>query len=208
MNPHKPYHHGNLRADLLQAAVRLIAEVGPTAFTLREVARRAGVSHNAPYRHFQDRDDLLGAVAGEGFRQLNEAMVTAAAQESRSQDRLKVAGTAYVAFALRRPEHFAVMFDAPAPNGEDHGHQEAGKQAFDTLLSLVRACQDEGSLPEGSSADFALLAWTMVHGIAKLATTGRLPYRSNAEILKFARFVIDQSLPRPSQGGQGDRTPR
>jgi hypothetical protein len=141
---------------------------------------------------------LLEAVADEGFRQLNEAMLAAATPESKTQDRLKVAGTAYVAFALRRPEHFAVMFDAPTPNGKNHGHTPAGKQAFDTLLSLVKACQDEGRLPAGNSIDFALLAWTMVHGIAKLATTGRLPYRSNAEILKFARFVIDQSLPRPS----------
>jgi AcrR family transcriptional regulator len=197
MTSDKPYHHGNLRADLLQAAILLIAENGPTTFTLREVARRAGVSHNAPYRHFRDRDDLLEAVADEGFRQLNKAMLTAAARESGTQDRLKVAGTAYVAFALRRPEHFAVMFDAPTPNGKNHGQTEAAKQAFNTLLSLVEACQNAGRLPSGSPIDFALLAWTMVHGIAKLATTGRLPYRTNAEILKFARFVIDQSLPRP-----------
>jgi AcrR family transcriptional regulator len=199
MNSHKPYHHGNLRADLLQAAIRLIAEVGPTAFTLREVARRAGVSHNAPYRHFQNRDDLLEAVADEGFQELNAAMLAAAARRSRAPDRLKLAGAAYVAFALRRPQHFAVMFDAPVTAGKNHGQTEAGKQAFGTLLTLVKACQDEGRLPTGSAADFALLAWTMVHGIAKLATTGRLPYRTNAEILKFARFVIDQSLPRPGE---------
>src|SRR6266404_3557169 len=68
----KPYHHGHLREVLLQAAIQLIAEVGPAAFTLREVARRAGVSHNAPYRHFPDREDLLAAVAAQGFRELNE----------------------------------------------------------------------------------------------------------------------------------------
>ena len=69
----KPYHHGNLREALLEAAIRLIAEVGPTAFTLREVARRAGVSHNAPYRHFHDREDLMAAVAAQGFRELTPA---------------------------------------------------------------------------------------------------------------------------------------
>ena len=66
----KPYHHGNLREVLLESALRLIAEVGPTGFTLRELARRAGVSHNAPYRHFRDRDDLMAAVATQGYRDL------------------------------------------------------------------------------------------------------------------------------------------
>src|SRR6266702_3244482 len=78
VNKLKPYHHGNLREALLLAAIRLIGEVGPTAFTLREVARRAGVSHNAPYRHFRDRDDLMAAVAAQGFRELTQAMVEAA----------------------------------------------------------------------------------------------------------------------------------
>jgi len=109
----KPYHHGNLREALLGAAIRLIAEVGPTAFTLREVARRAGVSHNAPYRHFRDRDDLMAAVAAQGFRELTRAMIEAAAPKSDPLDRLKHAGLGYVTFALRRAEHFTVMFDAP-----------------------------------------------------------------------------------------------
>ena len=84
----KPYHHGNLREALLEAAIRLIAEVGPTAFTLREVSRRAGVSHNAPYRHFRDRDDLMAAVAAQGFRELTQAMVESAGQRTDAVDRL------------------------------------------------------------------------------------------------------------------------
>src|SRR5581483_949343 len=71
----KPYHHGDLREALMRAAEALIGEVGPRAFTLREVARRAGVSHNAPYRHFASRDDLLRAVAAEGFERLRTTMI-------------------------------------------------------------------------------------------------------------------------------------
>ena len=74
----RPYHHGNLKEALLAAAVEAIAESGPRGFTLREAARRAGVSHNAPYRHFRDRDDLLAAVAADGFDRLGEAMTRAA----------------------------------------------------------------------------------------------------------------------------------
>src|SRR5262249_41544428 len=139
----KPYHHGNLREALLEAAIRLIAEVGPTAFTLREVARRAGVSHNAPYRHFRDRDDLVANVAAQGFRELTQAMLDAAAQQFDALNRLKRAGLGYVKFALRRPEHFTVMFDAPVSKHHPSS-EEAAKQAFGTLTEFVKGSQDTG----------------------------------------------------------------
>jgi AcrR family transcriptional regulator len=191
----KPYHHGNLREALLEAAIRLIAEVGPTAFTLREVARRAGVSHNAPYRHFRDRDDLMAAVAAQGFRELTRAMIEAAAPKADALERLKHAGLGYVTFALRRPEHFTVMFDAPISKRKYPDSVAAAEEAFATLVAFVKNCQDAGQLPSGDLHQMALLAWTMVHGIAKLAITGRLPFQSNGAVLKFAEFVINQSLP-------------
>ena len=195
MKSRKPYHHGNLQEALLRAAIGLIGEVGPMAFTLREVARRAGVSHNAPYRHFRDKEDLITAVAEEGYRELNSLMLAAAGKHPRALNRLKYAGLAYIEFALRRPEHFAVMFDAPL---SEKRHVEVigpAKEAFSTLMALVKNAQEEGDLVSGDSGGFALLAWTMVHGVAKLAITGRLPYRTKADIMKFASFVIDQSLP-------------
>src|SRR5260370_9284273 len=191
----KPYHHGNLREALLEAAIRLIAEVGPTAFTLREVARRAGVSHNAPYRHFRDRDDLMAAVAAQGFRELTQAMMDAGGQRTDALDRLKHAGLGYVSFALRRPEHFTVMFDAPLSKRKHPDSAEAAEQAFGTILGFFNGVQAAARLPSGELRQMALLAWTMVHGSAKLAITGRLPFHSNGEVLKFAEFVIDQSLP-------------
>jgi AcrR family transcriptional regulator len=195
MRRQKTYHHGNLREALLEAALRLIAEVGPGGFTLREVARRAGVSHNAPYRHFRDREDVLAAVATQGFRELTRAMLDASEKEPDSLERLKLAGLAYVAFALRRPEHFAVMFDAPVSKERSGESARASEEAFGALVNLVKSCQDERRLESRSTTDLALLAWTMVHGIAKLAGAGRLPYKGMAGVLKFARFVIDESLP-------------
>ncbi len=191
----KPYHHGHLREALLRTAIELIAEVGPAGFTLRAVARRAGVSHNAPYRHFPDRVDLLAAVAGEGFRELTQAMLDAAKPQAQALGRLKRAGLAYVEFALRRPEHFTVMFDAPISKQQTPELAEAAQQAFGVLVNLVTSCQEERRLPSGDPHQFALLAWSMVHGIAKLATAKRLPYQPRADILKFAKFVIDESLP-------------
>jgi AcrR family transcriptional regulator len=190
-----PYHHGNLREALLESAIRLIAEAGPAAFTLREVARRAGVSHNAPYRHFHDKGDLLAAVAAEGYNELTAAMTAAGAAATSPRERLRHAGLAYVAFALRRPEHFTVMFEAAPAKHQRPEAEEARKLAFATLLAFVEQCQQKNQLPPGDPLPFALLAWTWVHGIAKLAITGRLPFRSRAKVLRFAEFVIDQSLP-------------
>jgi hypothetical protein len=110
-------------------------------------------------------------------------------------DRLKQAGLAYIAFALRRPEHFAVMFDGPVSLKTEHpGSSEAAKEAFTTLVSFVQGCQRSGQFPPGDPQRFTLLAWSMVHGVAKLAITGRFPFRTKAEILKFAGSVIDESL--------------
>jgi AcrR family transcriptional regulator len=201
MKKRKPYHHGNLQEALLRAAIGLIGEVGPMAFTLREVARRAGVSHNAPYRHFQDKEALMTAVAAEGYRELTNGMLDAAGKQSRAVDRLKHAGLAYVEFALRRPEHFAVMFDAPLSEQRHFDPIGAAKEAFSALVGFVKAAQKEGELVSGDSGEYALLSWTMVHGVAKLAITGRLPYRTKAGIMKFASFVIDQSLPMARTSG-------
>jgi AcrR family transcriptional regulator len=208
MRQAKPYHHGNLRATLLKAALRLISEVGPTAFTLREVARRAGVSHNAPYRHFRDREELMAAVSTEGYGELTRTMHEAIVHESNPLTRLKQAGLAYVKFALHRPEHFAVMFDAPASKPSEKlcfnpakmkikypEAAEAAETSFRALMTLVEACQQEGVLRDGDTKELALLAWSMVHGIAKLAITGRLPFSSQKEILRFAEFVMENSLP-------------
>jgi hypothetical protein len=100
-----------------------------------------------------------------------------------------------VKFALRRPEHFTVMFDSPVSESKTPDSAKAAQESFATLMNLVRECQAEGQLPSGDLRQFALLAWTMVHGVAKLATAGRLPFASESDTLKFASFVIDQSLP-------------
>jgi len=200
MKKPKPYHHGNLQEALLESAISLIAEVGPAGFTLREVARRAGVSHNAPYRHFRDKEELLARVAAQGYMELAKAMTEAAGRQTQSLEGLKQAGLAYVSFALRRPEHFTVMFDAPFSKDSYPEAAEASEHAFSVLVRLVKDCQEKGQIAAGDQLDFALLAWTMVHGIAKLAITQRLPYGSKSRILTFARFVIDESLPLKKRG--------
>ena len=184
----RPYHHVELKQTLLDAAVALIAEVGPQAFTLREVARRASVSHNAPYRHFTDKDDLLAAVASEGFDRLTKSMKTAMAKGRTAAERLRLAGRGYVQFALHWPQHILVMFEASAPGPARPEYAAAGQRAFQTLLDAIIAVQAEGGLPKGDPQPYAVVAWAGVHGLAKLAISGRLPFGAK-QALDFADYV-------------------
>ena len=186
-----PYHHGNLKETLIESALGLIAGQGPAGFTLREVARRAGVSHNAPYRHFRDKQELLAEVAAQGFDRLTESMQEALAAGTGPLDRFRLSGRGYVAFALRWPEHFAVMFETHLAHEKYPQLAAAGARAFEVLTSLVRACQAAGLLREGDTERYALLAWSLVHGIAKLATGGQFPSSSKKNVLEFCDFATD-----------------
>jgi AcrR family transcriptional regulator len=192
-----PYHKENLRQTLIAAAVGLVGEVGPRAFTLREVARRAGVSHNAPYRHFAAKDDLLAAVAEEGFAQLTASMRKWMRRGADAIDRLQLSGCGYVDFALRWPNHFQVMFDLPLESLVDRMTNPAGAEAFNVLLDCILAAQQSGQLPAGDPMPQALTCWSLMHGISKLSVSGNLPM-SRAATLKFVRGatrVLSGGLP-------------
>ena len=192
----RPYHRGNLKQSLLDSAVALIGEVGPQAFTLREVARRADVSHNAPYRHFHDKDDLLAAVAAQGFDRLTESMKKTMAKGRDAAERFRLAGRGYVEFALRWPRHTLVMFEGPKPAEQRPEHAECAQRAFQTLLDAITAAQAEGALPKGDPEQLAIAAWSGVHGLAKLAIGGQIPFDPK-ETLKFADYltlVLEQGM--------------
>jgi len=120
-------------------------------------------------------------------------MLDGTGQQPDAIQRLKDAGLAYVRFALTRPEHFTVMFDAPVLQGDRREPAEAGQQAFGTLLKCVKRCQDEGRLRSGDTLELALLAWSMVHGIAKLAITGCLPLWVDYRNLQVCR-ILDRPI--------------
>jgi AcrR family transcriptional regulator len=195
------YHHGDLRRALLDAALALIAEAGPRGFTLREVARRAGVSHNAPYRHFRDKDELVAAVAIEGFDKLTRKMQRAAARGATPVERFHQAGLGYVEFALASPQHYTVMFDVRGVAAASAGVAAASARASGVLIDAVEECRSAGAIVCESTMSGALFAWALVHGIAKLAIAGWLPGRSRAAILRFADAAFEQCYrgmaPRP-----------
>jgi AcrR family transcriptional regulator len=176
------YHHGALRQALLDSALQLVTEQGVQAVTLREVARLAGVSHNAPYHHFADKAALIEALAAECFTALAVALQSAIDRTSGSaRDKFLASGGAYVGFAYQNQAVFRLMFrpelrrsalalDSPEAAGA--ALLSCVGAAHDVLIRSIVACQAEGSLPAGEPATYALAAWSTVHGLATLLLDG------------------------------------
>ncbi len=164
------YHHGDLQNALIAATLDLITEQGNEAFTIREVARRAGVSHTAPYRHFTDKAALLAVVARQGFDMLVEHLLTRIANfPDDPLMRFKYSGIAYIEFAVDHPAHYRVMF-GPDKSGsrENAAVRKSADTAFQILLDCIEACQAGGLIRPGNSMEMALSAWSMVHGFSML----------------------------------------
>jgi AcrR family transcriptional regulator len=173
------YHHPDLRQTLLDHAARLIKSDGLRDFSLRKLAAEAGVSHAAPYRHFESKEEILATLMLEGHRRLRTELL--AARDScrgKCADKLLALGRAYLGFASSHPEYLAVMFSresmaAAASLREKLAIHEEDHDSFGVLHGLVKACQAEGSLDAKSDAGFmSLLIWSEVHGLALLRNEG------------------------------------
>jgi AcrR family transcriptional regulator len=161
----RAYHHGDLRVALLLAAGKILEKEGVEALSLREVARRAGVSHNAPYRHFPEREGLLAALAAEGFAMLGQAQREAAAAGG-----MRAMGEAYVRFALAHPQRFRLMFGGRISIERHPQLREVATKTFEVLAGALSA-----RVPEAQGArDSSIAAWALVHGLAQLLLGGRI----------------------------------
>ncbi len=165
------YHHGTLRSALLSAAEGLIEERGVDGFSLRETARRAGVSPAAPAHHFGDARGLLTAIATEGFRDLGDAL-SAGDAGGDHRARLFGQGRAYVRFALARPARFRLMWRKAILDTDDGAYVEAGSRAFQALDQAVRGENIGRTGPRDPELAPSIAAWSMVHGFALLALDG------------------------------------
>jgi len=163
----RPYHHGDLRRALIDAARRLLESEGASALSLRAVAREAGVSPAAPYHHFKDKGELLDAVAQEGWDMLNHAMIEARAKAVGVKDRMTALGVTYVCFARDNPSLYRVMYDG-ARDKEDFEAQMKDDSAYcqvrDTLIEDGANPADEIALELATTA-----AWCAAHGLAEMA---------------------------------------
>jgi AcrR family transcriptional regulator len=169
------YHHGDLRNVLIAIATELLAEEGTQGLSLRKIAQKAGVSHNAPYMHFADKEAVLSAIAEEGFRLLAievESAIATADNDTREQ--IIAASTAYVNFAIARPNHLKVMF-YPYDPLKHPGAISASQASLNRLLELVETGQENRMLISGNSQEMTKAIWAMVHGIAAIS----IAYKTN-----------------------------
>jgi AcrR family transcriptional regulator len=183
MTATRPYHHGDLRRALLAAAVQAITESGPTGVSLRDLARRAGVSHAAPAHHFGDKAGLLTALAAEGFDLLAD---TLSAAQQRTGRFLEV-GVAYVGFAVEHRAHFEVMFRPDLYHADDPAVRAAEARADAALYDGVGTRLSEQT---GADIQFAgVAAWSLVHGFATLWLNRALPAELGEDPQTAARAV-------------------
>jgi AcrR family transcriptional regulator len=210
----KPYHHGHLRAALIEAALQILAEEGLPVLSVRAVARRVGVSEAALYHHFAGKSALVEAVVVDTLHQLRNTLREAMNTPPWTPlDQLKATGVAYVRFAVEQRARFQILYRpelrvlSHPPSGAEGVAQgalsalsaieRAGMEAYQPLLDAIVACQQVGILVPGDPLPLALTAWATVHGLAQLLVDGVvsaeiLPPGTPSNALGLARIVVDQ----------------
>ena len=191
------YHHGDLKRVLVDAAIALVAEGQNWDFSLREVARRAGVSHNAPYNHFADKRDLLAAVAAAGYEALRARMLATGAEADAPDAALVAIGVAYVGFGEENPAHYRLMFGPTLATAEGPPAvvTEAAAGAKAVLGEVVQRGLREGVLDEAQGLDLAILsAWAIVHGLTMLVIDGRAGSNAAPDVRKSMAGLVTRLL--------------
>ncbi len=203
----RSYHHGNLPDALRCAAAEVIVERGLGGFSLREVARRAGVSHTAPAHHFGDTTGLLTSLATEGFQHLYEVTSTAVGQHDDPAERLVALGQAYVATGALFPAHCEVMFRHDVIDEDDHALHAAGTAVHQVLVDTVAAlCDAEGLAVDRDDA--VKLCWASMQGLLVLhpsmshldLVAGLEPVDRDVLVTRFTHLLIDAFRAHPAPG--------
>lgn len=170
------YHHGDLKNALIDAGIEILSREGIEALSLRKVAKRAGVSHTAPYAHFTDKQALIAAIAAAGYRKLYDALFAAQDLQDSAIDRLMATAHAYLQFALDEPDHFKITFSGVVEAEQNYpDYVEQSKRCFALVVAVVEGCQLTGPFQEGDTQIIAVSIWSCIHGFVQLLLANQLP---------------------------------
>lgn len=192
----RSYHHGDLRRVVIETAMAMLHEDKGWQFTLREVARRAGVSHAAPYKHFPDKAALLSEMALIGFDRLREALTAAKSRRQNSlRDEFFTVARAYVRFGTSNPALYRLMFSGDAGKAVDVHLSERALAAFGVLIELLERGQAEGVIRRRDIRGQAAACWAQMHGITMLTIDGLfLPEKVGPNALDNALVALHEGL--------------
>ncbi len=194
--PERRYHHGDLRRTIIDTALDVMREEQNWQFTLREIARRAGVSHAAPYKHFPDKGALLTALAMIGFDRLRTALIKARSDAGGEPHRALLAmARAYVDFGTDNPALYRLMFGAEGGNACDVHLSDNAISVFDTVMDVLQRGQSEGAFRRRAVRDHATACWSLLHGMTMLAIDGLLlPEKVGLEPLDAAFRILMEGI--------------
>lgn len=192
----RPYHHGDLRQTVIDTAMGMLREEKGWQFTLREVARRAGVSHSAPYKHFPDKATLLSEMALLGFDRLREVLLGAKPQGAKSlRDEFFAVAQAYVHFGTSNPALYQLMFSGDFEKTADVHLSDRALAAFSVLIELLERGQAEGTLRKRQVRGQATACWAQMHGMTMLTINGLLlPEKVGRDPLDAALVALLEGL--------------
>jgi AcrR family transcriptional regulator len=198
--PSRPYHHGDLRRAIIETALDMLAEEKGWQFTLREVARRAGVSHAAPYKHFPDKAALLAELAMIGFDRLRESLSAAKPEAPETlRDEITPIARAYLAFGTENPALYRLMFSAEEGKAVGMHLNERALAVFDILREILRLGQAAGSIRKRPIEGQAAAGWGLIHGLTMLAIDGLLvPEKVGLVPLDAALSALVEGLGSPA----------
>lgn len=170
------YHHGDLKNALIRAGIEILSKEGIQALSLRRVAKRAGVSHTAPYAHFTDKQALIAAIAAEGYKKLYEALFAAQNPQDDPLARLMATAHAYLQFALDEPDHFKITFSGVVEAEQDYPEYiEQSKLCFALVVAIVEDCEKSGVFAGSDTQFVSVSIWSGIHGFVQLLLANQLP---------------------------------
>lgn len=194
----KNYHHGDLKNALIKSGVEILAKEGIGKLSLRKVARKAGVSHTAPYSHFSDKQSLIAAISTEGFQRLSKALDSAIkSHKDNPQKQLIEGAQAYVKFALANKDIFKIMFSSALEKEKEYpAFVEVSQKTFQQVVDIVRACQEAGIIKFGEADVIAVIIWGQVHGVITLALESQIPHTvlEKKSLQEMVAQAIEQTL--------------